>query len=94
MGLLEDSYTVTANQAITPPIALPTATAIAHHPTVLTIPIASKPPQYSQDSVDIILNDSIRTTAQPKGSLLTERAYDGQLAFFTDSSFPPKMKPS
>ena len=42
------------------------------------------PHRYSQDSIDIILTDCIVTTdQQPKGSLFTERASDGQRAIFT-----------
>ena len=38
---------------------------------------------YSQDSFKIIPADSVETSSQPEGSVLTERASNGQVSFYT-----------
>ena len=48
------------------------------------------PNRFSQGSINIILTNSIETTAQPEGSLLTESVSNVQ----PDSSFQPVMEPS
>ena len=45
---------------------------------------------YFQDSNEIIPADSVETSTEPKGSLYTERAWDGQVSFFTRLQLPTK----
>ena len=83
------------NCAITAPaIASPTALPIVHPPPVQPIPLPADPFRYSQVSKDVILTDSIETTAQPKGSLFTESPSGGQVLFYTRLQLSTKMTPN
>ena len=46
--------------------------------------------QYSQDSINVILANSIETTTQPKGFLFTENTSDGQVSFYTRLQLPTR----
>ena len=48
------------------------------------------PFQYSQDSLEIISADSVETWTHPEGSLLTERASNSQVLFYTRLQLPRK----
>ena len=73
-----------------------TSHSLLHSPSCSTLPHHSHtlhcqqtPHRYSQDSIDIILTDSVVTMdQQPKGSLFTDRAPDSQIAFFTQLQLP------
>ena len=46
--------------------------------------------RYHQDSIDVIPADSITTGSQAEGMLFTERASDGQVAFYTRLDLPAR----
>ena len=48
----------------------------------------STPHRYFQDSIDVIPANSITTGSQAEGKLFTERASDGQVAFYTHLDLP------
>ena len=48
----------------------------------------STPHRYYQDSIDVIPADSITTGSKAEGKLFTERASDGQVAFYTRLDLP------